>query len=489
MANNYFKIFDENLKNILDNSSYSVDSERTNGFEANTPIHSQMMNTVLRQCSLITTAIVDKMNDEGYISNDVGPNVTYSTFKTYYSNFMNSYFKSKLGLSGLSSKEYITIWNGSTNQFKTLSPSSTYYDYVLGIKANSSSFSLIKSDDVSFGSADSATKVTTYIANQLITDVFESNSAKVKNATNSEYADELVNFTNESEGTTVKFTFGPTGNKTTFEHQINVEVPGSVESATNVTAKINGKYINTIFEDDGITVKDSTDAENVTTKINSKLISDIFEDDGITAKNATDSKNSTNAIKVTTYIADQLLTAIFESDGVTVKKATYATSCDTATYATNSTNSTNATKANSINGGTSGSIPYQSGVGITTFLGKPSENENHCLYHSSSNTKPEWVLFSEMEVGSAKLAEKADSADVAFELDVSDSSINKGSIPYKDESGVYNYITPPTSANEPYMMIAKKNSNDDMIPTWTKQQVITVVENSDGTVDVTITNV
>lgn len=80
-------------------------------------------------------------------------------------------------------------------------------------------------------------------------------------------------------------------------------------NATNVTTNINGKAISSIFESNGMTVKNATNATNaknaanaiaamnVTTNINGHAISDIFESDGTTVKNTT---NATNAEKAKT---------------------------------------------------------------------------------------------------------------------------------------------------------------------------------------------
>lgn len=95
---------------------------------------------------------------------------------------------------------------------------------------------------------------------------------------------------------------------------------------------------------------------NVTTKINNKNIIDIFESNGTTVKNAT---NATAATNVTTNINSKAITSIFESNGTTVKKSTeaeYASSDHTKgtidtridTNKTNITNITNGTTPVSV---------------------------------------------------------------------------------------------------------------------------------------------
>ena len=65
---------------------------------------------------------------------------------------------------------------------------------------------------------------------------------------------------------------------------------GTATNATNVTTNINGKAISSIFESNGITVKEATQATtagNVSSAINGKPIGDIFESDKSTVKKAT----------------------------------------------------------------------------------------------------------------------------------------------------------------------------------------------------------
>lgn len=89
------------------------------------------------------------------------------------------------------------------------------------------------------------------------------------------------------DGTTSLNALRPIGEQTTIENATN---------AVNVTTSINGKTIPSIFESNGTTVKNATnatnavsaaDATNVTTSINGKAITNIFESNGTTAKNAT----------------------------------------------------------------------------------------------------------------------------------------------------------------------------------------------------------
>lgn len=141
MATNYFKTFGESItnNNIKTDLDYSTDNERRDGFQRNGIIHSSIMNTVLRQCSLITTAIVDIMNDKGYLTESVGPNSNYNVFKNIYSNYLDNYFKDELGLN--TANYGVGIWNNSTNQFTTKTSPDTNNVYLLGTnKSNNIDF-------------------------------------------------------------------------------------------------------------------------------------------------------------------------------------------------------------------------------------------------------------------------------------------------------------------------------------------------------------
>lgn len=68
---------------------------------------------------------------------------------------------------------------------------------------------------------------------------------------------------------------------------IPAELTGkNAATATNVTTNIGGQAINTIFEADGVTVKNATTAGSAN-NLNGKTISQIFETNSATVKNAT----------------------------------------------------------------------------------------------------------------------------------------------------------------------------------------------------------
>lgn len=362
MANN-FRVFGQNTTNIRSDTEYINLNERINGFQPQTAISSLTMNTVLRQNSLISYAIAKMMFDGGYAT-VISPNSNTTSFQTAFENFMKGYFKKELGLDTVDNGS-LGYWNGNK-----------YVNIPLG---NNGSALIIKNGIPSW-SSDIAANTANY----------------------SQEAGKLKNFQNLSSGNLIKFTFGSAGSITTFEHEITVDIPGSVDSASNVTSTISGK----------------------------------------------------------------LITAIFESNGTTVKNATLAES------------------ASNLSGGAAGSIPYQTASGSTSYLSKPATSSPYFLQMTNSGT-PSWVLNANMSVGSA--------TNAIFSNSLNMTSYNIGSIPYKNIQEQYGVILPPSSSNpsEEFVLVSSYSvaESGGQVPNWKPRQKITVVENSDGTVDVTITNV
>ena len=135
--------------NILNDSEYSGNSERTNGFQKNTPIHSDVVNTALKQTSFVTSAILD-------------------------------------GLKG-----------NAASDFNATIDSTTQYPNV----ASTVQTLLSKQKVEQAGKADVADKVSKYIDNRSISDIFEGNSTKVKAASLSDKA------TSDSKGNNIANTY------------------------------------------------------------------------------------------------------------------------------------------------------------------------------------------------------------------------------------------------------------------------------------------
>ena len=135
--------------NILNDSEYSGNSERTNGFQKSTPIHSDVVNTVLKQTSFVTCAILDGLK------------------------------------------------NNAASDFNATIDSTTQYSNV----ANAVQTLLSKQRVEQAGNADVADKVSKNIGDRLISDIFEGNSTKVKAASLSDKA------TSDSKGNNIADTY------------------------------------------------------------------------------------------------------------------------------------------------------------------------------------------------------------------------------------------------------------------------------------------
>lgn len=66
----------------------------------------------------------------------------------------------------------------------------------------------------------------------------------------------------KTSGTEIKLTWGPTGKQKSTTFNVEGSISGVIDKAANVTSEIAGHPINNIFEDNGITVKNATDAVN-----------------------------------------------------------------------------------------------------------------------------------------------------------------------------------------------------------------------------------
>lgn len=137
--------------NILNDSEYSGNSERTNGFQKSTPIHSDVVNTALKQASFVTCAVLDGLKNNAV--SDFG--------------------------------------------IETVIDSNTQYPDV----ASAVQTLLSKQRVEQAGKADVADKVSKNIGDRLISDIFEGNSTKVKASSLSDKA------TSDSKGNNIADTY------------------------------------------------------------------------------------------------------------------------------------------------------------------------------------------------------------------------------------------------------------------------------------------
>ena len=135
--------------NILTDSEYSGNGERTNGFQKSTPIHSDVVNTALKQTSFVTSAILDGLK------------------------------------------------NNAASDFNATIDSTTQYTNV----ANAIQTLLSKQRVEQAVNANVADKVSKNIGDRLISDIFEGNSTKVKAASLSDKA------TTDSNGNNIANTY------------------------------------------------------------------------------------------------------------------------------------------------------------------------------------------------------------------------------------------------------------------------------------------
>ena len=135
--------------NILNDSAYDANAERQNGFQKSTPIHSDVVNTALKQASFVTCAVLDGLK------------------------------------------------NNAVSDFNTTIDSTTEYSNV----ANAVQTLLSKQRVEQAGKADTADNVSKYIDNRQISNIFEGNSTKVKAASLSDKA------TSDSNGNNIANTY------------------------------------------------------------------------------------------------------------------------------------------------------------------------------------------------------------------------------------------------------------------------------------------
>ena len=135
--------------NILNDSAYDANAERQNGFQKSTPIHSDVVNTALKQASFVACAVLDGLK------------------------------------------------NNAVSDFNTTIDSTTEYTNV----ANAVQTLLSKQRVEQAGKADTADKVNKNIGDRLISDIFEGNSTKVKAASLSDKA------TSDSKGNNIADTY------------------------------------------------------------------------------------------------------------------------------------------------------------------------------------------------------------------------------------------------------------------------------------------
>lgn len=316
--------------NVENNTTYQNDIERQNGYQPNTEIHSKIMNTVLRQVSLVCSAFVSALkqqvvSDLSQRTLDTTTSITDATsiiqealgkllveratndgngnniVNTYQTKSDANSFSSALTNGTTAVKKADQLSNARTFTFTGNASGSTSFDGTQNVTIN-----LTVSQSAN---ATTASNVATNINGKAISSIFESDGITAKKATTSSSCS--GNAATASKLATARtFTFsGDVSGSVSFDGSSPVTVSLSCSHATNadlasVAVKMQqtsvGNATTPVFLNSNgqfqavTTTANATNATNVTTNINGKAISNIFETDGITAKKSTSLVNSSS---------------------------------------------------------------------------------------------------------------------------------------------------------------------------------------------------
>ena len=92
-ASNKFRVAGENTTNIFTDAQYNSDSERTGGYTAGVSIKSKIMNTTLRETSLVATALIEALKSSELIDTDtttISPRMAVDDLTTMIVNRLKS---------------------------------------------------------------------------------------------------------------------------------------------------------------------------------------------------------------------------------------------------------------------------------------------------------------------------------------------------------------------------------------------------------------
>lgn len=242
MANiNNVKVFAENTSNILSDLEFNNSNERLSGYQSGTVVRSNIMNAILRQDSLIANAIIKYViSDESTssLNKTYGPNTSLNDFIELFNTFF-SYQKNKLNdlmnmFNADNTSGYIVYFYNNSLKPIVYNPSSINQNQILcynPTKTENNGYLFVSEQNLDITHADS-----------------------------SDEASSLLDFknTNTKADSNVEFEFGPVKNKTVFKKSVD-----NVNNSKNVDSTIGGKDLIDIFENDGLTVKNSTTAKDL----------------------------------------------------------------------------------------------------------------------------------------------------------------------------------------------------------------------------------
>lgn len=242
MANiNNVKVFAENSSNILSDLEFNNSNERLSGYQSGTVVRSNIMNSILRQDSLIANAIIKYViSDESTssLNKTYGPNTSLNDFTELFDTFF-SYQKTKLN-------DLLDMFNAANTSGYIV------YFYDNSLKPIVYNASTINQNQIlCYNPTKTENNGYLFVSEQ---------DLDITHADNADEANSLLDFknTNTKADPNVEFEFGPIGSKTVFKKSVD-----NVNNSKNVDSTIGGKDLIDIFESDGTTVKNSTTAKDL----------------------------------------------------------------------------------------------------------------------------------------------------------------------------------------------------------------------------------
>ena len=176
----------------------------------------------------------------------------------------------------------------------------------------------------------------------------------------------------------------------------------NAQNAANVTAQIDGHAISDIFETDGTTVKEATQAQRASAdEDGNNIVASYAKQNGsyqeMTVGQAT---NAQNAANVTAQIDGHAISDIFETDGTTVKEATQAQRASADEDGNNIPNTyakQNGTYRNFIAGGVD-SVGIGSNTNINNYYGADYWGKEYYFGGGNPQGSPEGVSGGHLSV-------------------------------------------------------------------------------------------
>ena len=265
MANN-FKVFAESTTNIYNDADFGTNQERLNGVQPNTPASSQLMNSVLREVCLATTALINICSNTSTTSKTVGPNSSLTNVVNYINTglayWANGIVKGKI-------QSTPSTLNGDTITLTIGNASSTQTTTVTIVNAKHAL------------NADTSSNVSTYINNKAISNIFETDGLTVKKATyatsattsnhatsattsNHSTSAEMAEKLETNAGSSTRPVYFSNGVPVQTDTSLGVSITGNATSASKLTTSNVGTLDTPVYFSNGVPVQTS----NIKTSLN-----------------------------------------------------------------------------------------------------------------------------------------------------------------------------------------------------------------------------